>query len=326
MNLPNISKEINDYLAGLARSYPVHSLWASRIGDPCYRYLYHSVVDWQATRPLENRVYGIFELGKHLERLGGKLLEEAGWIVQQSPDGYVEKHISGKIDYFISRGELQKIPVEIKWLSNFDCSNWVEMLSSKKRWIRRYPGQIIIYMFLRASRYGLFLAFNKLNAEPTHIWLDFEDSTVIQYCESLLKKAERVWTAIEKRIPPERISPQEGICLDCDFLTTCEPPIYFGEGIKNIEDKNIIQILNRMEMLHANHAEYEALSKERKAILEGIEDAVAGPYLIHGSIVKRKEFTVKASSYWKHKITKLNSLGQPEEIFSDQPVRKIRME
>ena len=326
MNLPNISKEINDYLAGLGRTYPVHSLWASRIGDPCDRYLYHSVIDWQGARPIEARVFGIFELGKHLEKLGARFLEQAGWDVRESPDGYVEKHISGKIDRFISRGEMKNVPVEIKWLTNFDLTTWVEMLDSDKRWIMRYPGQIIIYMYLRASRYGLFLVFNKMNSEPSHIWLDFEETRVINYAEGLLQKAERVWEAIEKRQPPERVSPSLGICLDCDHILNCQPPIYFGEGVRNIESTDIVKILARMERLHPANLEYQDLLKQRKEILTGIEDAVAGPYLIHGKLTKRKEFTVAASSYWKHTITKINSLGQPEDVFSDQPARRLVVE
>jgi len=273
-------------------------------------------------------MYGIFELGKHLEILGGKYLQATGWVVQQSPDGFLEKHISGKIDFFISRDELRKIPVEIKWLSAGIEKSWKEMLYSDKRWIRRYPAQIMIYMYLRASRYGLFLAFNKLNSKPSHIWIDFEDNEVISYIEGLLQKAERVWKAIEEKKPPDRISPEAGICLDCDFLTICEPPIYFGEGVKELENRDLIRILNRMELLKNNYDEYRNLDEQKKEILKGIENAVLGPYLIHGKKIRRKEYTVtvKATEYWKHKIVKINSLGQIVEVLEEIPIRKIKME
>jgi hypothetical protein len=317
MELPNVSNEIREYFASRIKRSPAYSIWASRIGDPCERYLYHSVVDWEQAKPIEPRVQGLFMLGSHLEALAAKFLEKTGWKVVPQLDTYVwkEKHISGAADRFISRGEIQKIPVEIKFLMNLDVSTWQEMIDADQRWVRRYPAQLLTYMLLRGTMLGLFLNCGKLDADPTHIWFDLEnDVDLLNYAESVLQKAERVWKAIEAKTPCPRIDPGEGICLRCDFFLPCSPPVYFGETANILDNSRLVKILDRMEEIREPNSEFERLAKEKKEVLEGISNAIAGPYIIEGKKVRRKGFTVEESTYWRHDIKKVD-LSEKKDVF-----------
>jgi hypothetical protein len=324
---PNVSGEIQEHITSKIKTWG-GGLYASMIGDPCERYLYHSMVDWRLQKPRPPEVQSLFELGTHLEALAKQRLRDVGYEVFDHGDTLDEHGIRGKMDCFISgtakrlgspRGEpLKKVPTEIKFLGGYADkfeTIW-DLLNSDKRWVRRYPGQLLFYMYARNSELGLFLSFNKMNAWPQHIWVDFNEPGLLEIMEGLIQKAGRIHEAVKTKSPPPWIDSREGWCFDCDFLDICKPDIYFGPGAQTFTDERIVTFLDRYFELLPFTAEFEKIKKDLKNILNGVENGVAGPYLLTG---KRVEVGPKSASdgysFWKWQAKKVNfdSLNSEEE-------------
>lgn len=286
------------------------------------------MVDWRLQKARPPEVQSLFELGTHLEALAKQRLRDIGYEVFDHGDTLDEHGIRGKMDCFISgtakrlgspKGEpLKKVPVEIKFLSSYGEKYetiW-DLLNSDKRWIRRYPGQLLFYMYARSSELGLFLSFNKLNAWPHHIWVDFYEPGLLEIMEGLIQKAGRIHKAVEGKTPPPWIDPKESSwCFDCDYINVCNPPMFFGEGATVFQDSVLVTLLDRYYELQPGSGEFEKVKKELKKRLDGVESAVCGPYIISGKKVEKKGFTVEPGSYWLWKAKKLDGLNLNEEDF-----------
>jgi hypothetical protein len=277
-------------------------------------------VDWEQAKPITVETQGMFDLGRHLEELGKDYLRRIGYRVKEQKDYFhwKEKHISGVADCWISNEEkmrkpeeliVKDAPVEIKFLAEYGTkieTVW-DMINSERRWITRYPAQLITYMLLKGNGVGLFLIYSKANTMPHHIWFDFDQAGLIEYGEELLQKAERIWSCIEAKIPADRVDPGKGLCFDCDFLHLCKPDMYFGPGAQTFEDERMVTLLDRYYELAPFTAEFEKVKKDLKNILNGVENGVAGPYIISG---KRIEVGPKSASdgysFWKWKAKKVN--------------------
>lgn len=318
-NLPDVSKEIQKLFESKIRKGGAKTLWASMIGDPCERFLYHGIVDWKLGKTVDVHLQGIFELGTHLEKKAKEYLRELGYTVQEQLDTFDEHNIRGIADCFISGSAtllqkpevepiiLKKVPVEIKWLMSVKegLEIW-DLLNSDKRWERRYPAQLLCYMFFRASEVGLFLAFEKASSWPHHIWVNFSDPGMIEYTEGLLKKADRVMEAVRTETPPERIHPSQGFCFDCDFLQVCQPPLWFGDGANELNDPKIATLLERDAELAPMDSERRRIQEELKTLLNKVEIAVCGPWIITGKEVTRQGYEVQGFTYWKWKAKRVS--------------------
>lgn len=315
--LPDVSGQIKELFNRKIRKGGARTLWASMIGDPCERFLYHSIADWRLGKTTDIRLQGIFELGKHLEEKAKDYLRELGYTVQEQLDKFDEHNIVGWGDCFISGYAkklqeeenpmiLNKAPVEIKWLMNVkeDMGIW-DLLNSDKRWERRYPAQLLCYMYFKASEVGLFLAFEKASSWPHHVWVNFNDPGMLEYMEGLLKKAERVMEAVKTETPPERIHPAQGFCFDCDYIQVCQPPLWFGDAALILNNPRVAELLERNEALAQYTSEREKIKKELKKLLKGVESAVCGDWLISGQEVRRQGFEVAPFSFWDWKAKKI---------------------
>jgi hypothetical protein len=316
ITLPDVSAEMRKWVAGQVRNSQPQNIRASMIGDPCERYIYHSIVDWEKSKPIDAELQGIFELGRALEEsIGIPFLKNAGYQIRQ-PDTrwWKEKHISGRADVSVTRNDLpfKRIPTEMKFLGEYadKYQTWKDMRDSDRRWASRYPGQLLTYMLLHDAEIGLFLTFSKVTAitwgTPFHIWFNLtEDNELLEYGESLLKKAERVWGDIEAKRPSPRVDPKKMICYDCDFLHVCLPPMYFGKEAKVIDNERLIWMLNRKVELEPYSGEYNKLKEELKKILNGIESAICGDWIISGKLAERNGMTVPPFTFWNWKARKV---------------------
>jgi len=323
-DLPNISIQIQEHIAAKIKTWG-GGLYASMIGDPCERYLYHSMVDWRLQKPRAPEIQSLFELGTHLEILAKQRLREIGYEVFDHGDTLDAHGIRGKMDCFISgsakrlnapKGEpLKNVPVEIKWLASYGNkfeTIW-DLLNSDKRWVRRYPGQLLFYMYARNSEIGLFLSFNKPTGWPTHIWVDLYEPGLLEIMEGLIQKAERIHAAVRMKVPPPHIDSREGWCFDCDYIHVCNPPAYFGEEAKIFEDSVVVGLLDLYFELQPKSSEFKKVGDELKKRLNGIPSGVCGPYIISGKNIEKKGFEVKESSYWSWKAKKIEGLAENVE-------------
>jgi hypothetical protein len=332
--LPDVSEEIRGFFQDEARKRqggsPSQNFRASSIGDPCPAYLYHTIASSEYAKPIDAALIGIFGIGDALEPKAIEYLKKIGFKGRQPDNRYWrDKRISGRLDLIAQRDDVGKdwFPVEIKWLGSYGDKyvTWKDMLNSDKRWSQRYPGQLVAYQLLYDAPVGLFIIFDKMTADPSHIWFELdEDVELLEYAESLLKKIEYVQVCLEKKTPAERIRPEAGLCIDCEFLMVCMPPMWFGKEAVMLPEGKISKLLDEREQVQPNHSRYEAIDRELKKLLGDdnskagfLENAVAGDWIINSKMiqVKGEEKPREAHSYWRRSYKKIGL--SKEQKFND---------
>ena len=127
-------------------------------------------------------------------------------------------------------------------------------------------------------------------------------STLIESQDSL--SASACQPMVRGNIDPDPIAFNWRVCGNCGWRDSCYPKVDFGEGAKVLDDNVLVNKLVQWSALKKDAAEYNRLDKEIKEQLnyQGIKDAIAGPYVIEGKEINRKEYTVKAGSFVRYTI------------------------
>lgn len=296
------------------RVYPCRSNRASQLGHPCERYLVYLRTQWEkASLPPIEREF-IFSGGRNIEELAIEDLKNAGFkITQQGRDFELkEQGITGHVDSLISLNG-NTYPVEIKGISpfQFDKLNSAEdMLNSDKSYIRAYPAQLQLYLFMAAEKgltsqdnpEGLFYIKNKLTFMPKEIWVSLD----LSYVEKLLKKAERINKHMQNKTLPDKIK-DVTVCLDCPFAHLCTPDIRKAESIEIVENLEVEEAINRWFKLKEVNTEYIKLDNAIKKYCNGKDNKILGDYLITGKLVKKNipPQEAKTIEYWQKKIVRV---------------------
>lgn len=313
MNLVSIRDKIAEAFRKDQRVYPCRSNRASQLGHPCERYLVYMRTAWdkQELPPVELEY--IFNGGRVIEKhIALDYLDRAGFNpTNQGRDFEYKKFgITGHIDCYIENVDTdnprQQFACEIKGISPYEfpkIDSAEDMTHSKKVWMRGYPAQLQLYLLMGNKEYGCFLLINKLTYEPKEIWMAID----YQFCEELVKKAERINHHVSNNTLPERTEELD-ICMKCAFKHLCLPDLKNAEGIQIIDDKEIDLSLERYYELKPLVKEYEELDSTLKKQFEGRNNLCIGDWLITGKWI---EFTKPASmeqtvKYWKRKIVNLN--------------------
>ena len=220
------AQEINERLAVAKQEkikvYPCRNLRASNIGHPCERFLYLLITRWEEQQPHDVGLQNVFDLGNTLETHTINNLKEAGYevITPTQWSFQIEKPlITGREDLRIKDEKGELIPVEVKGISPFEFGklNTVEdFLHSKRYYIRQYPAQMQIYMYHFNKLYGFFALTNKLTGETKMIRMDFD----WDMADELLKKAERIYKAIEDKKEPDAVEDM-AMCEGCKLAHIC---------------------------------------------------------------------------------------------------------
>ena len=286
--LINVDDRIKEAYEKDRRVYPCRSNRASNIGHPCMRYLVYSRKDWQKkVLPPVDLLY-IFEGGNYIETLAIKRLEKAGFTVTSQQRDF-EDHkagITGHIDGFISFPEApeEKYPLEIKSISQWGyeaINSYEDILRSDKVWVKQYPAQMQLYLYLSNKERGMFYFVNKQNLQGKTIWVDLDYS----YCEGILRKAEEVNSFLVSDEYPERIPYDRDVCGNCDFKHLCMPEQNNPSQIQFSENQELESLLNRREELEPARKEYEKIDKEVKEIAK---TAPKDNIIIGGWVITRK--------------------------------------
>ncbi len=307
------NKEIIDQIVESKRKkikhLPCHVVRASEIGHPCMRYLVYTITNWQDRQPHDPGLQFVFEGGNHVEDMAIKDFEEAGFkVYRPEPDKAIAEsrpQITGHIDFRVDFGDGKVYTGEIKGLNkyDFDSLNCLQdFYNSKKVWIRKYPAQLMTYMYIKGEDKGFFYLKSIPGFQPKLIWIDLD----YDYMESILQKTERVENHIKNKTLPEQID-DYSVCERCGFLTLCLPEIK-RTPMEFIDDEEIEGKLKRWNELKPLSKEFEEIDKEIKKSFEGHDKLMIGDFLITGSLIERKAYIPKpvdASSYWKYKIVKL---------------------
>lgn len=298
-NLPDIAGAWRSYKEKRIRQNPQNNLRASSIGNPCDRFHYHSIKDWRQ-RELHDAIrQSIFDEGSLHEGDVMRQLREIGFqIVEQQRTFQMDKPlITGSIDGILL-WEGQRFPFDVKSISphEYDKINSAEdMLNSPKIWHRQYPAQLQIYLLMAEQEIGCFIMKNKLTGEIKPIWMQMDYA----YTEQLLKRAERVYTALKNESPPGRINDFDA-CSKCSFQHICLPDLKMGPGVQVIDDVELFGLLERREVLQPAAKEFNQIDEQVKEAVTagGAGERVCGDFFIK---VKEYERTTKVALTWEEK-------------------------
>jgi len=291
------------------KNYPCHAVRASEIGHPCERYLVYSITNWIDKTPYKPELQFIFEGGNAIEDLAINDFVEAGYkVYRPEPDKAIAESrptITGHIDIRVDFGYGKVYTGEIKGLSKYDwdglnCLD--DFFKSKKVYIRKYPAQLMTYLYIKGEDKGFFYLKSIPAFQPKLIWIDLDYG----YMESILQKTERIENHVKNKTLPPQID-DYSICENCGFLHLCLPEIK-RQAMEIIDDEELESMLKRWDELKPQAKEYDVLDKQLKESFRGSERLMIGPYMITGKLIERKAYIpkpVEASSYWKYQIDKL---------------------
>ncbi len=325
----DLKSKVDEAIKNRITTFTARSNYASQIGDACIRKLVYSRTAGDMKKPHNVFLERIFERGRTVEEIAVQQIKKAGFIWQEQQSKFEDRKsgIAGAIDGMVGEPNGSQrpdlFPCEIKTINPYDWEkiNSVEdMKNSTKHWVRGYPAQLQIYLFLKSAERGLWWLVNALTWEGKDIWTELD----IEFVDSLLKKGAAINAYVDEigealgsglkvtddifnKYLPERIPYDSKMCDSCAFEHLCLPAIHAKEGAEFVEDPELEEKLNRREELKASYAEYNRVDREvkSKCNLGDGEKKVIGDFLLQGSTVKRKGYEVKESSYIKLKIEKL---------------------
>lgn len=290
---------------------------ASEAAHPCIRYLVAVRLNPEKIALHDVSLQRIFEEGNLHEQALLREIQDAGFQVveQQRPFRWEKFQITGHIDAKIAlNGRL--IPLELK-----SCSPNIfqhiknlepgELINSKYSWIRRYPGQLLLYVLMDGSEEGIIIFKNKSTGEKCQKNFRLTDEN-LNYVESILKKLEKVNEYVErKELPPVEMSEE---CKRCAFQKTlCFPDQDYGLGFDFLNDEEIEAKLIRWSELQKSAKEFQQLDKELKAHFKG-KNAIVGDFKIESKQFERKSYVIpdevkkqyeQRAAYWRVVIERL---------------------
>ena len=297
----DLSALMDEAKAKKRRVESASSNWASQIGDPCTRYLvYMRTRGHERQLPDVNLQY-IFDEGRlHEKALLRELQDDMGVEIRELQRGWPtnKQNISGRIDAEMKDLDGKWKPLEAKSISPYEFvklpENVMDFLKSPKRWLRRYPGQMMTYLYYCNQEEGLLVFKNKLSGRIRQIncVLDFA------YTESLLKKAEAIESHLRAGTLPDRV--EESVLHDsCPFYHLCLPDSYV-DGIFKL-DPELESKVDRLQELKAQAKpiteELEELREMVKEASNGQEKLIVGKWLITNKIVHKASYVSPAVDY-----------------------------
>lgn len=305
MNATTIKEALEKTAQDKIKVYPVEHLSASRLGHPCERYLYLLLKNWQDVKPYDVGLQHIFDLGNSIEDYTIARLKEAGFecITPTARSWKIENPlITGREDVRIKdpdTGDL--LPCEIKGIypQEWEKLNTIDdFLKSKRHVVRGYPTQLFVYMYHFGKEKGYFIITNKLTGEikPIEVTLDYK------FGDECLKKAERIYKAVETNTPPESCD-DISVCEQCNLQHIC------GQ-VKRIPadmelDGELENLINRKNELAEAKREYEEVDRQIKDKVGEREKIITGTYLIQRNAIQKKEFIVPAQTQYRISIKRL---------------------
>lgn len=291
--------------------FPCHTNRASEIGHDCLRFLVLNRTRWQDKQLHDVELQFIFDEGIVQERAVEDTLREAGFELSNQQRASFEHHqnISGHIDGFLGHKVLipDPIPYEIKGLSDWNwgsINSYEDMKNSKQWYIRKYPAQLQIYLYMNEKEIGIYILKNKGTGRLKFIpvTLDYE------YVETLLQKAEKINAYVSSGEIPNETTSDIKVCESCAFNHICFKDREMSQTVAVLDNAVIAEKTALLMSKEATAKEYDDIksdvSKSVKAILDrDYPDAEKMDLLIGDYVFKMSK--VKGS--WRMNSIKLES-------------------
>jgi len=295
-------------LASQARVYRQDHPRASGITE-CDREIFYSIVNWQQKPPPDPWLLARFEMGRNEEQLVIKELIDLGYEVNEAQRPFEIKDrdgvliCTGHIDGVLQKNETSTV-FEVKSLNP---NIWRQIDSAedfnKYTWARRYPRQLLLYLYAYGEAEGLFVITDCLGH-----WKAFTLSLVdhLDECERILQRCRNVVDAV-KAGTPERLDycVDPGVCLNCWAYKAglCQPPMDFTtQGLQAADDAEIVEALDRLGQIEEAAKEYAALEKRVKEHFKkfGTSRHLAGQWYIEVQERTRTAYNVPAEIKQKY--------------------------
>ncbi len=277
---------------------------------PCLRYMYYDCMQPDAKPAFDTDTLARLRMGKDRERdLVNIQLSRAGQYADPQfsvesnqarvtiSDGHGRKIISGKKegDIVFRNGIERRVPFELKnWdeRSTSGITTFDEILYHRFHWYRGGAMQFLSYLYGSSAPIGIFTLGRR--GLPTNLPVVFYD--YMDDLQEFLSAAETVRDHIDMEEPPDFIK-DPNVCKRCQFYGhTCNPPLRY-EGIQLLTDERLIEDISRWKDLEGKLSdeewtEYNRLDKQLKARLRGIEQGMAGDWVISGKWRKYTRYEI----------------------------------
>jgi len=251
------------------KNNPCHSNRASNLGDPCLRRLVYERTNWQDKQLYDINTQLIFDEGNNQEKIVIRDLLDAGIEIfeQQRSFEIRDLQISGRMDLKVKvPGDPHLYPAEIKSMSDhifLKINSINDFYILPYPWLKKYPGQLILYMLDSEEDRGVFILKNKSTGALKEIWIEMDWNLA----DLLLKKAEEINKHIKAGTYPEKINNLD-ICNKCPFNHICLPDQSFGPEFSQDQRNQLIDLTARINELKEYYLEYESLNKKLKELLK----------------------------------------------------------
>jgi hypothetical protein len=260
--------------------------------EPCERKLVLLMTDGEKVVPFPTDTLAKFHRGKERERgmiidltRAGQYATPRYSVIGQQERFELRDHkgrvaIVGKVDLRLDYGRNAPCPpVEIKdWDPNMTAKmrTFDDVLDGQ--WTRKGAYQLLCYLFGAGESWGL-LALPRPGLPRL---IPVELFRYLDRVEEFLMKAERALDHREAGTLPDHIQ-DAAECKRCQFYgSVCNPPLMSGQGAVILTDPELEAMLDRREELKEAALEYDGLDEDVKKKLRGVEQGVAGKYLIEG--------------------------------------------
>lgn len=273
VNLPDLVEKLYNKAKRDIRVYPCHANRASMIDHDCERCLTYWRTSWDQVAAHEVDLELIFREGRIQEEAVLRSLMDAGIEVleQQRPLSWREYQVTGHIDGVL-RVDGKAVLLEIKSMADQiwrsvaregpKVYDWEQVASAftTKPWLRKYYGQLQVYMLCKECEAAILLCKNKSTGAIAQINVTLDYG----YAEKLIQRAERINAHVAAGTLPERIAWDDEVCGRCEFLHLCLPDRVNKNPIQFVEDE---QAEKRLETRY----EAEEASREFKAADEWVK-------------------------------------------------------
>lgn len=347
---PYLADVQGQFLKDHTRIFPCHTNRASECGHPCARYLVYCRTHWRERTPHPPTTQAIFELGKELERVvvQGWLQDRLGLEVvapKHADFSYPAVQLTGHLDCYIEeevveesllptsyksepdphgRTETTKIwvPCEVKGVARGtwnEINKFGDLLRSKRSWVRKWAGQLLVYMLMDNKPFGRFIFFSKETGQIKDIPVRLEDH--LEYAEEILRKLEVVNKHVEEGTLPDRFyepGAPSPICEDCGFNHTCLPGGGYTAALSLVDDPVVEESLDAYFILEEEYERAkkvvdarDGLRKKIRGMLNNKENCIIGKYHVTGKMRGGRY------PYWQWEAKRLGSEADSSSTTSD---------
>ncbi len=229
--------------------------------------------------------------------------------------------ISGKVD---ARLEINgaRPPLEVKAWSPMMVDR-IETFADlfDNPWTKSGAHQLLSYLFGAGEPFGFLL----LDRSGIPRLLPVELDQHLDRMEDFLARAERAIDHVEAATLPDFLEGDPAECKRCAWYGhTCNPPLA-AAGAVILTDPEFVADLTRRDELEAAAKEFDKLDRKVKAQLRGVEDGIAGPFVISGrwqkktgvvlpDDVKKKYTTTDPKGSFRLEIVRIDTPATPLEV------------